>query len=65
MWEMHCEDDRLSETTFLIVKGETFTMVPLKLLMGDLGKWVGLKLWIENFVVQEAIAMEDGCGLCG
>lgn len=53
---MHCEDDRLSET-FLIAN---FRMVPLKLLMGVLVKWVGLKLLKENFVVQEAIAMEMG-----
>lgn len=53
---MHCEEDRLSET-FLIVRGENFTVLPLKLLMAGLVKWVRLKL-MENFVVHEAIAME-------
>lgn len=53
---MHCEDDRLSET-FLIAN---FTKLPLMLLMEGLVKWVGLKLLMENFVVQEAMAMEMG-----
>lgn len=54
---MHCEDDRLSDETFLIAN---FTMLPLMLLMEGLVKWVGFKLLMENFVVQEAIAMEMG-----
>lgn len=52
---MHWEEDRVSEA-FLIAKGANFTMLPLKLLIGGLVKWVGLKL-VENLDIQEAIAM--------
>uniref|UniRef100_A0A166AET0 Uncharacterized protein n=1 Tax=Daucus carota subsp. sativus TaxID=79200 RepID=A0A166AET0_DAUCS len=51
---MHWEEDRISEA-FLIAKGANFTKLPLKLVIGGLVNWVGLRM--ANFDIQEAIAM--------